>query len=488
MKQCHKSRWSLQAKGPSAIKARICISSTSGGGGKTLLSLGLAAAWAKQGLKVKPFKKGPDYIDAAWLSQAAGLQTTNLDPFFLNSKELLDLFAASMEEGQAEIGLIEGNRGLFDGLDESGACSTAQLCRSLTCPILLCIDCTKTTRTVAALLNGLVNFEKGLQFSGVILNRVGSERHETSLRKAIETCSPLKVLGVLPRLDKNPLPERHMGLASQGNGQATNKVGIFRKLANFISQNCNLEAILDQAKEAPPLITNLKSLPNPKKPPKNRPAIGVVRDKALWFYYPENLAALEAEGAQIRFLSLFDTDDINEKAWREVDGIYLGGGFPEDYASEISRSPYLSLLASYCQQGMPIYAECGGLIVLCKEFQREGKSWAMADIFPATAVWHKKPQGLGYIEANIIKDNPFYPDGFKFRAHEFHYSNCVFTEKPEPFAKLSRGSGLWRDTLNQNWDGLIKNNTWASYMHIFAPAVPIWAKNFVKLATNRDHL
>lgn len=445
-----------------------------------MLSLGLCRAWSRVGIVVKPFKKGPDYIDAAWLSMAAGIQATNLDPFFMDTAGLKELFITAMLAPRAAIGIIEGNRGIFDGLNESGVCSTAQLMRTLDCPIALCLDCAKATRTMAAIINGLTCFEEGLSFAGVILNRIGSSRHELSLRRAIEANTSLPVLGALPRLESNPLPERHMGLASRGAELNRDSDTILERIADFVSENCDLGAIMAAACVAPPM--DPIKMPAISRNSAKSPRIGVVRDQALWFYYPENIAALQQEGAEIVWLSLFDRQN---PGWGNIDAIYLGGGFPEDFAPGISASTCLPLLADYAAKGMPIYAECGGLIVLCTEFRRNGKSWPMANVFPLSVNWHAKPQGLGYVEATVRKKNPYYSQGTILRGHEFHYSSCTFNGiAPEMLLTLRRGTGIYRG--DEAFDGLLKNNVWASYTHIFAPSTPEWAKNFVKIA--RNHL
>lgn len=457
---------------------RICVSSTCGGGGKTLLSLGLCRAFRKNGHEIKPFKKGPDYIDAAWLAAAAGAPATCLDPFFMNDQDLRELFCKSMAE--SEVALIEGNRGLFDGLNESGICSTSHVCRILQCPVLLCVDCAKSTRTMAAILNGLVNFEPGLQFAGVILNRTGSSRHESSLTAAIDANTDLKILGILPRLEKQVLPERHMGIASFGPQLDESMEQTLDFLAQYVASNCDLDAILDCARETPALsaFTGPDEISEPESC-----AIGVVRDEALWFYYPENLAALEKAGARLVFLSLLENSAENCANWQKIDGLYLGGGFPEDLPGQISASPYLELIREYAAQGMPVYAECGGLIILCKSLAKDGRVWPMANVFPCSATWQSRPQGLGYVEATVRASNPWHKAGQKLRGHEFHYSACTWEKEPLNTAlALSRGAGIYTNEVGESFDALLKNNVWASYTHIFAPANPDWAKNFVSLA------
>lgn len=465
------------------------MAAASGGAGKTMLSLGLARACRNQGLRVKPFKKGPDYIDAAWLAAAAGEPTTNLDPFFLEPGQIRRLFSRSMRASHADLGIIEGNRGLYDGLNESGSCSTANVARAVKAPILLCIDCRKVTRTAAALINGLVSFEKNLDFVGVVLNRIGSARHETSLRAAISANSDLPVLGCLPRLPGNLLPERHMGLACAGDGLAQDLEEKLERIAAFVQENCDVAGIIACARSAPELGPDAE-------PPVLRPpaevTIGVVRDKALWFYYPENLEALENAGARLRYLSLFTDSQRALAEWRELDGLYLGGGFPEDYCEEIAASPCLAVIKTLALRGMPIYAECGGLIILASEFRRGDTAFRMADVFPTAITWSDAPVGLGYVEANVCRDNPWYARNQIIKGHEFHYSQA---SAGGSLLALSRGAGPGKRT-GRAMDGFCVNRVWAGYTHIFAPALPEWACAFVRLAkeyksgsaANSDHL
>lgn len=458
---------------------RLCISSTSGGGGKTLFSLGLARAWTEAGVEVKPYKKGPDYIDAAWLAAACGRQCTNLDPFFLGPEELKHLFQSSMEPGC--VALLEGNRGLYDGMNETGECSTAQVARTTDCPIVLTLDCVKATRTVAAVIRGLTSFEPGLTFAGVVLNRVGSPRHECSLRRVLEANVDVPVLGAIPRMTVNLLPERHMGLASRGGALADNLQCTLGELAGTVRENCDVDALLVSARCAPPLFAPLgrkPDIPAPHTSP--RPVIGYVQDEALWFYYPENLQALRDAGCELRRLSFFSRPED----WQGLHGLYLGGGFPEDMAEEISGAPQLRILRQNVQDGLPVYAECGGLIVLCRSLKYDGRTWPMAGVVPADVHWHERPVGLGYVAGEICRENAFYPLGMTIKGHEFHYCACTFVGgNPDPVLRLSRGCGLTGD--DGGFDGYASSNLWASFTHIFAPALPTWAKSFGKLARKR---
>lgn len=497
-----------------ATLPRLCVSALSGGGGKTLLSLGLARAFTGMGAAVKPFKKGPDYIDAAWLSLAAGCPATNLDPYFLPPPRLRALFAHAMSTAAAAqpgrqgraggfaaaLGLVEGNRGLFDGLDVAGSCSTAELARILACPILISLDCTKMTRTAAALVRGMLDFEPGLSFCGVVLNQVGSSRHESVLRQALEQYTDLPVLGALPRLAENPLPERHMGIACRGEALAEDAGRVLDSLADLARAHLDLAAVLAAARAAPPLTvegpfwpaqearaaTEVTSPQSGSSEParaaaagKSGPRIGYVRDAALWFYYQENLEALSRAGAELIRLSLLDDEGA---PWPELDGLYLGGGFPEDSAPELSRSPHLAVLSGLAKAGAPVYAECGGFMLLARGIEREGKFWPMCGVFPVTACFCPKPQGLGYVRGSVARENPYFPRGLELRGHEFHYSRCRWSgEAPLCALDLERGKGMGH-IAGRFRDGLTYKRVWAGYTHIFAPAMPCWATNFVGAA------
>jgi cobyrinic acid a,c-diamide synthase len=442
------------------------------------------------GLVVKPFKKGPDYIDAAWLSLAAGEPATNLDPWFLPPDRLRALFAHAMQP-QGQIGLIEGNRGIFDGLDAAGSCSTAELARWLSCPVLISLDCTKMTRTAAALVQGLCRFEPGVALRGLVLNQIGSPRHETALRRALEAYTDVPVLGALPRLAANPLPERHMGLASFGEVLSERAEATLDGLADFVGGHVNVEAVLAAAQAAPDLPAERPFWGTEAAPPcrgngtktaaAKAPLIGYVRDAALWFYYRENLESLSRAGAKLLRLSLFD-----DRPWPEVDGLYLGGGFPEDVAARLCASPHLSRLRDMARRGMPIYAECGGFMLLARGIERDGRLWEMSGVFPVIASCRAKPQGLGYVSARVARSNPWFAEGALLRGHEFHYSRCEWGDNPpEAALRLERGTGMGT-IAGEACDGLVFNNVLALYTHIFAPAVPSWAHNFTRMALGKE--
>lgn len=453
---------------------RLVISGLSGGSGKTLVSLGLSRLFQRRNLAVQPFKKGPDYIDYAWLALASKRPAACLDPYFLDDGQLLRQFCRVCARRPADLAVIEGNRGLFDGRDVEGTCSTAHVARLLKAPVVLTMNCAKMTRTAAAIVAGMANFEPGLHLAGVMLNNVAGERHGAMLRRAIESYTDIPVLGILPRLGKNPLPERHMGLSL--NTAAPETDAVLDRLADMLEEHADTDAILSLARSAP----ELDYLPNtdsaPVRSSASKPLIGYVQDRAMWFYYEENLEALRDAGADIVRLDLFD-----DAPWPQLDGLYLGGGYPELFADEISASPHLSEIRALSLANRPIYAECGGFMLLCDALILEDGTHPMAGLFPARPRFFRRPQGLGYVTARVTADNPFHPKGSVWRGHEFHYSRCEWPNAPKPVCclTLSPGVGMYEEN-GTRFDGLLVRRTFACWTHLFAPAVPHWAKNFVE--------
>ena len=452
---------------------RFILAGLSGGAGKTICTLGLCRALARAGHAVAPFKKGPDYIDAVWLGLAAGRPATNLDPFFLDP-ETLRALVLDRARGR-DVAVVEGTRGLFDGLDREGSCSTAALARTLDAPVVLVMDCTKMTRTAAAVLQGVAGFEPGLHLGGVILNRTAGHRHREILRESIEHHTDIPVLGTLPKLDPDPIPERHMGLIS--NREHGGQEEILDGLARVLADNVDLARILDLARAAP-------ALPVPQKPLWPEPAtsagvtIGYVRDAALWFYYEENLEALRRAGAALVELSLLDP-----APWPEIHGLYLGGGFPETMAGPLAANVAVrERVRALALGGLPVYAECGGFMYLARSLTWENRSWPMAGVFDVDTEVCPRPSGLGYVRAEVVRENPFHPLGALLPGHEFHYSRCA-APVPEglPFAlAMRRGHGM-----HGGHDGLVRANTFAGYAHIHALAAPWWAPRFVAAARAR---
>lgn len=484
------------------VLPRLMVAGLSGGSGKTLFTLGLIRALTRQGLAVTACKKGPDYIDAAWLALAAGAEQghsphpfwgstqapVNLDPFFLDNARLRDQLALRHEN--RDVAIIEGNRGLFDGRDVHGSCSTAALARALDCPVVVVVNATKMTRTAAAVVAGLAAFEP-FRFAGVVFNQVGTARHARLLRQAVEAHTDIPVLGLLPRLARNPMPERHMGLAG-GHASSPEVETCLEALADHVTAHSDIPRLLRAAQDAPPLDDIRPFWPDSPVAAGPRPRIGVVRDEALWFYYQENLEALERAGAELVPLRLLDdAPGSGPDPWERLHGLYLGGGFPETMAEALSRSPRLARLRAMAEAGCPIYAECGGLMVLCHSLRTPDAEIPLAGVLPLRTVLYPRPQGLGYVEAEVSASNPFHPLGMPLRGHEFHYSACesldgqpLFgpeTDGTPPVLTLHAGTGMGR-TKGQAADGWCRQQVFAAYTHLFAPAAPHWAAAVVQAA------
>ena len=460
---------------------RIIIAALRGGSGKTILSIAIIAAWSKQGRSIAPFKKGPDYIDAGWLALAAGRPCYNLDSFLLAPDENLRSFLTHAPG--CDISVIEGNRGLFDGIDLEGSTSTAELAKLLQSPVVMCVDCTKITRTMAAVISGCAQFDPEVEISGVILNRVANRRHEKKLRDSIEHYCDIPVLGAIPKLGEQYFPERHLGLVpTPEHDWAMNSIEAITKIAEA---HIDLDAIVEIAQQAPTLKTRRKphiseiSIQHPVSGTEEpSPRIGVIKDSAFQFYYPENLDALRASGAEIIFLS-----PLKDKDLPDIDALYIGGGFPETHARQLSENTGFSRqLKAAVEDGLPIYAECGGLMYLGKELILEGKSYSMAGILPLEFDFYKRPQGHGYTIVTVEGRNPYYPTGTEIKDHEFHYSRVrkwSGRDKDLVF-RMNRGVGIWEDR-----DGILYKNVLATYTHIHALGTPQWAEALVRNA--RDH-
>jgi len=455
---------------------RIVISALRGGSGKTILSVGLIASWRKRGMAVAPFKKGPDFIDAGWLALAASHPCHNLDTFLMPAEQILLSFASHTLS--SDLSVIEGNRGLFDGIDLEGSTSTSELAKLLNAPVILIIDCTKTTRTVAAMVSGCMQFDPEVHISGVILNRVAGARHESILRNTISQYCGLPVFGAIPKLRGEAFPERHMGLVpTPEHDWAEESIA---KAARMAEKYLDLDRLLSTARGAPPLdagpgTSGLKNRASSRRNKLPHPRIGVLRDAAFQFYYPENLEALETAGAELIAISA-----LTDPRLPELDGLYMGGGFPETHAQILADNEgFRQDVYSQAKQGLPIYAECGGLMYLGESLVLEGKNYPMAGVLPVVFGFSKRPEGHGYTIFDVEKPNPFFKPGTRVRGHEFHYSSVLSWQgKSEDLAfRMLRGTGF-----DGRADGLCYKNTLATYSHIHALGTPTWAKAVVEAA------
>ena len=449
---------------------RIVISAPRGGAGKTVAALGIARALQRRGLRVAPFKKGPDYIDARWLSKAAGAECTNLDPFLMEPEVILEAFGRRARA--ADIALIEGNRGLYDGVDEAGGSSTAALASLLKAPVLVVLDCTKTTRTAAALLLGLKVFDPEVKIAGVVLNHVARARHEAIVRRAVETYTGIPVLGVVPRMKKDPIPMRHLGvLPLEEHPEAE---AALEALAAVMEKGLDLHRILEEAARAGTLSVPSHPAAEPLSWGEEIRA-GILRDRAFQFYYPENLEALEQAGARLVFI-----DALRDTRLPDVDLLYIGGGFPETQAEELSRNRLLmEEISSRVEEGLPVYAECGGLMYLGASIRWREREFPMAGVFDWRFVVGKRPVGHGYTVLEAEEPTPFFEAGARIAGHEFHYS------RPEPLegpggrgrlvCKVIRGHGFGGGA-----DGLLYKNAFGTYTHVHALESRDWGLRLVR--------
>jgi len=448
--------------------ARLIVAGFSGDAGKTLVTTGLIRALRKRGVRVSPFKKGPDYIDTAWLGAAAAATSRNLDTYLIPAPAILSSLAQSAQ--QAEIAVIEGNRGLFDGLDAAGSHSTAQLAKLISAPIVLIIDASRATRTHAALVLGCRAMDPELNLAGVLLNRVGTRRQEALIREAITQITGLPVLGAIPRLPELDLPSRHLGLVTVAEHPRSEEM--VETAATLMERYTDLDAILGVARKAPPLEAPAQ---RPAPPEQGSPVrIAVARDEAFSFYYPENFTALEEAGAD-----LVPFSPLTDESLPAVDALYLGGGFPEVYGSILARNRSLrGALAKQIAQGLPVWAECGGLMYLAKELIVEGVAHPMVGALPIIVEQAVRPQGHGYVAAQIDRENRFLPDRCVIRGHEFHYSFVKEGNADvQTVMALDRGTGV-----GGGRDGIQVGNCLACFTHFHALGVPDWAPGFVRMA------
>jgi|UniRef100_A0A7C5ALP0 cobyrinic acid a,c-diamide synthase len=451
---------------------RLLLTALRGGAGKTTLTLGLLAAWRAQGRRVIPFKKGPDYIDPAWHALAAGSPSHNLDPYLMEGDQILALVQRQAQA--ADLLLIEGNRGLFDGLDVQGTYSTAELAKLLMAPVVMVLDCTMSTRTVAALVLGCQHFDPQVKLVGVILNQVARPRHEAILRASIEQYCGIPVLGAVPRLKCAVFPERHMGLVPPPEHRAARQA--LKAAQDLAERYLDLPGLWAVACKAPPLPEGSRPLfPGPEI--LGPVTLGIIRDSAFQFYYPENLEALEKAGARLVFLSALSDSALPP----HLDGLYIGGGFPETNAPALAgNSSFRHSLRQAAENGLPIYAECGGLMYLGRTlYTVDGQAFPMVGLLPYDFHMSKSPQGHGYTTLEVVAPNPFFALGTRLKGHEFHYSRI----QPEPGPNAVMAFSLGRGTgVGNQRDGFVYKRTLAAFTHLHALGTPEWALGLVRQA------
>jgi len=448
---------------------RILIAGTSSRVGKTLVSIGLMRALTNRGYTVQPYKVGPDFIDPSFHFFATGRPSRNLDSFMMKKRDIIEAFERGFRG--ADIAVIEGTMGLYDShnaVDEKG--STAEISKILKCPVILVANVERMSRTAAPFLLGYRIFDPNVQIAGVILNRVGNERHARKAKTAVESLAKMKVLGVIPRRGDIVIPDRHLGLIPAF--ERDEFLELFDKLAEVVEKYVDVDKIIEIAYKAPDIEIVEENEIFRKKSDITSVKLGIFRDRVFTFYYQDNIDALVACGAKIYYI-----DSINDRKLPEVDALYIGGGFPEIFARELEKNEKLrERIYEFCESGKPVYAECGGLMYLGETLKTlDGSEYEMVGFLPIKTEMFRRFQALGYSIYKVINDNIISHKGDQILGHEFHYSKVTEIKGKLNFAfKVERGKGIL-----DSYDGIILKNTLANYIHIHVLSYPNFARNFI---------
>ena len=444
---------------------QVMISAVHKSSGKTTVSLGLCRALAARGAAVQPFKKGPDYIDPMWLTEAAGRPCHNLDFRTMGTDEITACFAGYARA--ADIALIEGNKGLHDGMDLQGSDSNAALARLLGVPVVLVVDAQGMARGIAPLVLGYQAFAPDVRIAGIILNRVAGPRHAGKLRAALEHYTSVPVIGVIDLDPSMEIAERHLGLIPAR--EAPEAQAIVARIAATVRASVDLGRLLDIASTAEPL---------PPMPVPTRAAaggaevrIGIARDAAFGFYYASDLQALRQAGAE-----LVEIDTLRNPHLPELDGLFIGGGFPETHLDGLRDNVSLRReLRAAIEAGLPVYAECGGMMYLSRSISWQGRSVEMVGAIPADVVMNQRPAGHGYVRLRETGKGPWPNVTAQFDAHEFHYSTLTNIGAGVDYAyEVLRGTGI-----DGHRDGIVYRNVLASYSHLHDSQANPWPRRFV---------
>lgn len=453
--------------------SHFLISAAHKSSGKTTISLGLCAALKSRNLSVQPFKKGPDYIDPMWLGQAAGNDCHNLDFNTMDVEEIRAVFGR-YSSGK-DVSIIEGNKGLYDGLDLDGSNSNAALAKLVSAPVILVIDARGMTRGIAPLILGYQTFDKDLQIAGVILNQLGGSRHESKLRAVIDHYTDVPVIGAVHHDKSLEIVERHLGLIPSN--EAHEALKRIRQVGERIAQQVDLDALMAIAKKA--ILPTVTTPANQSETFRlHRPLrIGIARDSAFGFYYPGDIQAFMDAGAELVF---FDT--IHDTSLPQVDGIFIGGGFPETQMESLEKNRSMrDSIRNAIENGLPAYAECGGLMYLTKSLSWNGKQCQMAGVIDADTIMHSKPQGRGYVKLSETSNHPWPRSEIDVNssnfiaAHEFHYSSLSLINESNYAYKVKRGTGI-----DGNHDGIVYKNLLGSYTHLRDVNNNHWVQRFLQ--------
>lgn len=447
------------------MTARVYLSAAHKSSGKTTIAIGLARALSRLGHVVQPYKKGPDYIDPLWLTAAAGRACHNLDYHTMDRGEITALYES--RAAGADVLLVEGNKGLYDGVALDGSNSNAALVAQLGTPVVLVIDVRGVSRGVAPLVIGYRHFDPAMPIAGVILNRVGGARHEGKLRAVLAAYTDVPVLGAVHESAELAITERHLGLVPSGEWDGAE--ALIARLGQAILEQVDVEAIARLGEDGRP-----RRVPGAAGARGADVRIGVARDRAFSFYYPGDLEALEAAGAELVF---FDT--LNDTRLPAVDGLFIGGGFPETEARALSANAAMrTAIREAIEAGMPAYAECGGLMYLTRRLTYEGATHPMAGVIAADTVMEARPAGHGYVGLKARPAHPWalgQPGVGTLPAHEFHYSHLVDIAPGTVYAyDVARGTGI-----AGRQDGIVHKNLLAGYAHLRDVAACPWTEAFV---------
>lgn len=445
---------------------RVVIAGTQSGVGKTTLVAGLLGALRAQGVKVQSFKVGPDYIDPGFHKLASGRDSYNLDTWLVGPEKLVPFFAHQMEG--ADLAVIEGVMGLYDG-GKKGISSTAEIAKMLKAPVVLVIDTRSMGESAAALALGFKSYDSEVDFRGVLLNRLGSDNHERMIVEALERLA-IPIIGCIHRDDRMQSPERHLGLTPVTEIDPSKALHVIQ---GVIEESVDLEAFKEVAESAPVLSFEEEEVGAKEKAAR----IGVAYDEAFSFYYPASLAALEKAGADIIYFS-----PLRDPQIPEVDALLFGGGFPEMFLTDLEQNEMMKeSIRSASKTGMPIYAECGGLMYLCESITDfDGNAHQTVGLVPAVTVMQQKLQRVGYVTATMQRDTILGVDGEELRGHEFHFSTMEPTVEEFPWAFSFVGGRMPKAHLG----GYAKDNILASYLHLNFAGSESAATHFVKCAAN----
>ncbi|MFA5313075.1 MAG: cobyrinate a,c-diamide synthase [Methanomassiliicoccales archaeon] len=444
---------------------RIVIAGAGSGVGKTTIATGIMSVLSRK-MKVQGFKVGPDFIDPMFHTAATGRPSRNLDSFFMDPAMIRNLYGWATRD--ADLAVIEGVRGLYDGLTSTGDTgSTAEIAKFLDAPVVLVVNARSLAKSAAAHVLGFKMLDREIRIEGVILNQISGARHREKAVEAVESLTDTEVIGVIERR-KESLPERHLGLVTVP--EKDDVSAMLRQIEEFVI-DVDVDRLMAIAESAPDIEFDSRS-PFPSAP-RTGIKIAVPKDRAFSFYYPENIESLSSAGGEVVHFSPTDGDPLPD-----ADAYYLGGGYPEIYANQISKNKdFREGLRTASDDGKLIYGECGGLMTLCHSIVDGESEYPMAGIFDQRAELTIDRQGLAYVKARTTKENFLFPD-IDIVGHEFHYSRLVPTPLG-PFAyDVLRGTGI-----DGGHDGLVRSRTIGTYMHQHALATLDWGTAFVREAS-----